>query len=249
MPISPRIGLRTLRATDLLPSFPLSPLWQTHPEREPHSLYSAPHSPPGFPIPQLLAPLPTPSSCTHVGKQLYTEKTSLRVSSSSSQTDKPVSGTSSLHLSSLPTLYRNLYPDSPLCLSTMDSSRLCPAGRRTRWTLGSPLLSTQFRQGKDGESLPHLCSIICSVSSHSHGSHSGCLGPHTPSCDSFSSSPAYRMQSLMPLPSREKERGRGDRERQEKDAVSPMTSGSCHTARTSSTLDNGQPRPFSSDWE
>lgn len=165
MPISTRIGLRTLRATDLCPSFPLSPLWQTHPERNPHPLYSAPHSPPGFPIPQLLAPLPTPSSCTHVGKQLYTEKTSLRVSSSSSQTDKPVSGTSSPHLSSLPTLYRNLYPDSPLCLSTMDSSRLCPAFRRTKRTLweSSPLHTIQARKGWREPSTPlqhHLLSEL-----------------------------------------------------------------------------------------
>lgn len=34
IPSSPLIGLRTLAATDLLPSFPLSPLWQTHRERE-----------------------------------------------------------------------------------------------------------------------------------------------------------------------------------------------------------------------
>lgn len=210
MPISTRIGLRSLRATDLCPSFPLSPLWQTHPERNPHPLYSAPHSPPGFPIPQLLAPLPTPSSCTHVGKQLYTEKTSLRVSSSSSQTDSQSPGPP-----------RRI---CHLCLPSIGTSTLTRLSAPAPWTAhgfalpaggpkgpsASPLLSTQFRQGKDGESLPHLCSITCSVSSHSHGSHSGCLGPHTPSCDSFSSSPAHRMQSLMPLPSIERE---GKRER------------------------------------
>lgn len=46
MPSSPLIGIRTLAATKLFPSFPLSPLWQTHPEHEPHPhLFTQLHTP------------------------------------------------------------------------------------------------------------------------------------------------------------------------------------------------------------
>lgn len=138
----------------------------------------------------------------------------------------------------------------------MDSSGTSPGLQEDQM---EPLevLSSPHNSGKknEGENLPHLCSFTCSVSSHGHGSHSDCLGPHTPSCDSFSSSPAHTIQSLMPLPSTdrgERRKGEGeDRERKERReaAISPMTSCSCHTVRTSSILDNGYPRPVPSDWE
>lgn len=208
MPISSRIGLRSLRATDLCPSFPLSPLWQTHPEHNPHPQLHTPlqafqsHScSPPSPHPP---PAPTlGSNCTQRKRAFVFQAQAPRQTSQSPGPPRRI---------------------CHLCPPSIGTSTLTRLSAPAPWTAhgfalpaegpegpsGSPLLSTQFRQGKDGESLPHLCSITCSVSSHSHGSHSGCLGPHTPSCDSFSSSPAHRMQSLMPLPSIERE---GKRER------------------------------------
>lgn len=73
----------------------------------------------------------------------------------------------------------------------------------------------------------------------SHWNHPGCLGPHTHFSISLNTSPAYRMQCLMPLTSRGRER--------ERKATSSMTSCSNHTAQPPSALGNGQLRLPPSD--
>lgn len=79
MPDSPLIGQRTPAATALLPSI-LCPSRKPHPEREPHPpppfVSTQLHTPPpGFPIPQLLAPSPHHSSRKHAVKRLHRQQT------------------------------------------------------------------------------------------------------------------------------------------------------------------------------
>lgn len=69
------------------------------------------------------------------------------------------------------------------------------------------------------------------------GTSQAAWGPTPPSLAALSSSPAHRMQGLMLLPSRERERGK------KKNATSSMTSCSNHTAQTPSALDHGQLGP------
>lgn len=97
--------------------------------------------------------------------------------------------------------------------STLDIS-LLPTCQQTRRTPGvpRPLLSPHgapnpHKRSKHKDLHPRAASPA-PASSQSHWNHPGCLGPHTPFSGSFSSSPAHRMQCLMPLPSRERERGK-----------------------------------------
>lgn len=107
IPSSLLIGIRTLAATDLLPSFPLSPLWQTHPEPEPHPLlFSQLHTPLQVFQSHSCSPPPPHSLLPHPRCEAIVHRENEPSSFKLDRSDKPASGTTSSRLSSLCPSYK-----------------------------------------------------------------------------------------------------------------------------------------------
>lgn len=208
-------------------------------------LYSAPLSSSRLADPTAARPLPTPPLCIHVSTLLRDHHTdSKRAFEFQAETRRPASlQRFTLPDTSLPVLCKGLHIDPPLWPRDPEHLFVFDLPADQTETRGSPGLSsprTELRihtgKGRKETSTP-LQHHLLQQAPKATGTIQAAWCPPPPFLAALSSSPAHRMQCLMPLPSRKRE-----------NATSAMTSCPSHTAQTPSALDHGRLRPPPSGW-